>query len=136
MSILSVLTRAEAADVISLADALLPSLRPIEVLSNRTGIVMMPAKDSVSGDVFHLGEVLVAEAHIRFRDDGTEGYGAVVGRDTRHALAVAVIDAAMRAGVSVDVIEANAERLRAKLDEEDRQLMRKVATTRVVMETF
>jgi hypothetical protein len=42
----------------------------------------------------------------------------------------------MRAGVSVDVIEANAERLRAKLDEEDRQLMRKVATTRVVMETF
>lgn len=40
----------------------------------------------------HLGEVLVAEAHLKLAD--AEGYGMVVGRDLEHAMAMVLIDAA------------------------------------------
>jgi alpha-D-ribose 1-methylphosphonate 5-triphosphate synthase subunit PhnG len=134
--IISIFTRASAADVIAMADSVLPSMSEIEVVSNRSGIVMMPARDTVRGDVFHLGEALVAEAHIRLRDSGVAGYGAVLGRDTRHALAVAILDTALRAGIEVDGIQAFAERQRAILEAADADLLSKVASTRVVMETF
>ncbi len=133
---LSIFTQAPAVAVIQQADALLPELGPIEVLLNRTGIVMLPANDSVQGVTFHLGEVLVAEAHIRAADHAVEGYGAVIGRDTRHALAVAVLDAAMRANICVDAIKSFAEAQHALLNAADADLLKKVEATRVLMETF
>lgn len=135
---LSVLTRAPAGMVKALAEDLIPHLGDIRVLQNRTGLVMIPATDSVTGVIFHLGEALVAEAHIRASTPAgtTEGYAVCLGRDLEQAMGIAVIDAALRAGI-------DAERIRAFIDQqaqvqqaEDEALLRRVAMTEVHMETF
>ena len=117
-------------------ELLLPVLGPIDVLRNRTGIVMLPATDSVQGTRFHMGEVLMAEAHIRLRDHATEGYGVCVGRDVQHALAVAILDATLRADLQTATVQQFVESQRATLIETDAALMRQVESTRVEMETF
>ncbi len=71
---LNVLARAEPAGLKALAENLLESLGDIEVLGNRTGLVMVPMRDTVENVDFHLGEVLVSEAHITDAA-GAIGYG-------------------------------------------------------------
>ncbi len=140
-SALSVLTRAPAADVKALVEALLPELGDVSVLQNRTGIVMLPATDSVQGTQFHLGEVLVAEAQVRLHtaapDNHTcEGYAACLGRDVQQALALAILDAALRARQHVAVIDAFVLKQHVALQAADAALMQQVESTRVEMETF
>lgn len=136
---LSVLSQAPANEVVQLAEAILPHLGNVSVLQNRTGIVMLPATDTAKGVAFHLGEVLIAEARIRVQMDNgavVDGYGACLGRNTMHAMAMAVMDAAYRAGVSCDAIDVFAREQDTLLQQRDAELMRKVETTRVEMETF
>jgi alpha-D-ribose 1-methylphosphonate 5-triphosphate synthase subunit PhnG len=59
----------------------------------RTGLLMQTVKDCFETD-FHLGEVLVTEASVRFR--GIEGYAMVLGESPRKALARAASDAVLR----------------------------------------
>lgn len=132
---LSVLSRAPAQDVKALAETVLDELGNIEVLVNRTGLVMLPYTDNATGTVFHLGEVLVAEAHIRL-DNGVEGYGMCLGRDHVQALAIAVLDAAISAHTMVDQIMAFISEQAAQQIGEDEQLLRAVEATRVEMQTF
>lgn len=131
------LARATPDDVKRAAETVLPGLGGIEVIKNRTGLVMLPCRDTAQGIPFHLGEVLVAEAHIRLTDraDG-EGYGACVGRDLEHAMAIAVLDAAAEAGVDIPVIVDLLERQSRDLGRKDNALLRRVEATRVEMETF
>ena len=139
LSHLSILSQSPANDVARLAEIILPRLGDVIVVQNRTGIVMLPATDTAQGVTFHLGEVLVAEARIRAAlGDGrqVDGYGACLGRDTTHALAMAVIDAAQRAGIALEVIAAFVDAQLDLLQQRDAELMRKVETTRVEMETF
>lgn len=133
--VLTTLTHAPADLVKELAEIVLQSLPDVEVLKNRTGLVMLPYTDSAEGVTFHLGEVLVAEGHIRL-PDGVEGYGMVMGRDTVLALGIAVIDAARTAGVETARIQAFLEEQAAAQESADDELLRKVETTRVEMETF
>lgn len=132
---LTILTHAPAQAVKALAEALLPQLGPITVLKNRTGLVMLPYTDSAEGVQFHLGEVLVAEAHIRL-ESGIEGYGMIMGRDVVFAMGVAVLDAALMAKISVEDIHAFLTEQRAAQAAADDELLRKVEATRVEMETF
>lgn len=131
---LSVLTRAPSDEVKQFAEALIPSLGPIDVLQNRTGLVMLPMTDPVEGGLFYLGEVLVAEAQVRLM--GAEGYAACMGRDLEQALAIALIDAAYTAGVAQESIAHFVAEQARRLDEADRDLLRLVEATRVEMETF
>jgi alpha-D-ribose 1-methylphosphonate 5-triphosphate synthase subunit PhnG len=131
--LLDILARADAARLIALAETLLPALGPVEVVHSRTGLVMLPMRDTVQGTDFHLGEVLVAEAHIRAA--GTEGYGMVVGRDLTRAMAMAVVDAAASLGQTAD-IRAFLHREAAAQAAEDTARLREVEATRVEMETF
>ncbi|BCX03802.1 MAG: hypothetical protein KatS3mg053_1740 [Candidatus Roseilinea sp.] len=136
---LSVLSRAPARDVIALADDVLRRLSDVRVIRNRTGIVMLPYRDSAKGVTFHLGEALMAEAQVQVALPSgreVEGYGACLGRDVRHALAMAVLDAALRGGIEVERIEAFIAAQAAALDAQDAALMAKVESTRVAMETF
>lgn len=128
---LEVLARAAPARLKAAAEALLPSLGAVEVLVNRTGLVMLPMRDTVKGTDFHLGEVLVAEAHLR-TSAGAEGYGMVIGRDLERAMAMAVLDAA---GDDPAVARLVAEEARAQAAA-DRETLRAVEATRVEMETF
>jgi phosphonate C-P lyase system protein PhnG len=99
---LSTLSRSPASEVKDFVDLLIPRLGEITVLSNRTGLVMVPMADTAQGTPFYVGEALIAEAHVRIGQH--EGYAACLGRDLEQALAIALIDAAIiyPAGASRD----------------------------------
>jgi len=143
VNILSILSQSPADEVTQLAEAILPRLGDVSVIQNRTGIAMLPYRDSAHGVTFHVGEVLMAEAHVRCSLGGAqpgahtiEGYGACLGRDTRHALALALIDAAWRAEVGESDITSFVETQRSRLEARDGALAAAVERTRVEMETF
>lgn len=130
---LDILARADAARLMALAEHLLPSLGTVEVINSRTGLVMLPMRDTVQGTDFHLGEVLVAEAHIRASD--TEGYGMVVGRDLERAMAMAVVDAAASLG-QTPAIRTFLHEEAAAIAATDTARLCEIEATRVEMETF
>ncbi len=132
---LEILARAEPAGLKKAAEALLVSLGDVEVLASRTGLALLPREDTVTGTLFHLGEVMVAEAHVRLAS-GTEGYGAIVGRDLERAMAMAVIDAAIaddRAPAAIFAFLAGEDDRQAA---EDAARLTRVEATRVEMEAF
>lgn len=135
---LGILIRPQAAEgVKALAENLLPQLEPLEVLASRTGLVMLPYRDTAQGTAFHLGEVLAAEAHIRLlARSGVEGYAACIGRDLEHAMGVALLDAAFEAGIGREAITALVEERAAHLAALDEARLRQIEATRVEMETF
>ena len=144
---LSVLSSVPADTIKTFADDVLGELEAlglaVEVLENRTGLVMLPAQDNAQGTNFFLGEVLISEARVRV--DGALGYGACLGRDLEQALAIGILetfvrvldDGAGHAELALtqrvrDFIAAQTEVQR----EQDQHLMRRVEATRVQMETF
>lgn len=135
---LSVLSQTPAETIKAFAEDIIPALGSISVLISRTGLVMLPYTDNAKGTIFHLGEVLVAEAHIRAEsEDGiAEGYGMCLGRDMQQAMAIAVLDTALTLGVSADEIMAFIAEQSAALTAADDQLLRSVESTRVEMQTF
>ncbi len=132
---LTILTHTPADTLKAFTETILSSLSAIEVLTNRTGLVMLPYTDTAEGALFHLGEVLVAEAHVRL-ENGTAGYAVCVGRDLVQALAIAILDAALRADIERENIIAFIETQRAAQIEADSLLLRQVEATRIEMETF
>lgn len=134
---LDTLARSDAGELKNLAEIVLPEIGAIEVVSSRTGLVMLPFVDTVLNTAFHLGEVLVAEAQIRLGDHGAiDAYGAVIGRDLEQAMAMAVVDGALAAGIQTARIERFVADQAARQVEEDALRLRKVEATRVRMETF
>ena len=131
---LEALARAEPSALKALAEEVLPELGAVEVVRSRTGLVMLPMRDTVRGTDFHLGEVLVAEAHVRA--GGAEGYGMVIGRDLERAMAVALLDAAVAAGIRAGEVRRFAGSEADRLAAEDDAVLRRVEATRVEMETF
>lgn len=132
--LLSTLSSAPAENVCALADEVLALLPNVQVRLNRTGLVMLPYSDTRKGATFHLGEVLVAEAQVQVAE--VEGYGACLGRDTRHALAIAVLDAAYQSDTARDRILAFVAEAAEQQRHEEETLMKKVESTRVEMETY
>jgi alpha-D-ribose 1-methylphosphonate 5-triphosphate synthase subunit PhnG len=131
---LDTLSRADPARLKAFAETLIPDLGAIDVLQSRTGLVMLPMRDTAQGTVFHLGEVLVSEAHVRGAD--AEGYGLCRGHDLEASMAMALVDLALVSGVQRNACAAFlAEEAHAQTDAESDRL-RKIAATRVDMETF
>lgn len=131
---LCILARADAARLKAFAEPLIASLGALEVLENRTGLVMLPMRDTAQGTHFHLGEVLVSEA--RLTACGQAGYGMRRGRDLEAAMAMALVDLSVAAGLNhaacSDFLSEEAGRQR----DADRETLRRVEATRVDMETF
>jgi alpha-D-ribose 1-methylphosphonate 5-triphosphate synthase subunit PhnG len=132
---LTLLTHAPADAVKALAESLLPALGNVRVLVNRTGLIMLPYTDSAEGVIFHLGEALVSEAHVEI-EGGAQGWAVCAGRDLVQALAVALIDAALTAGIESARIYAFLDAQSREQKAADELLLRKVEATRVEMETF
>ena len=132
--VLSVLARADATRLKAFAEPLIADLGDIEVRENRTGLVMLPMRDTAQGVHFHLGEVLMSEARISAA--GVEGYGMRRGRDLEAAMAMALVDLCialgLRHGDCVAFVEAEAQSQAA----EDEATLKRVEATRVDMETF
>lgn len=57
-----------------------------------TGLVMVRGRMGSTGAAFNLGEATVTRCSIRL-DSGTEGHGYVMGRNSDHALRIAICDA-------------------------------------------
>lgn len=131
---LSCLARCDAARLKEFAEPLIAGLGDVEVLQNRTGLVMLPMRDTAQGTNFHLGEVLVSEARISAH--GQEGYGMRRGRDLEAAMAMAVVDLAVALGQAPAPITEFLRQTQDRHEAEDRDTLRRVEATRVDMETF
>lgn len=132
---LDTLARARLAELKAFAEGLLERMGDIRVVRNRSGLVMLPMRDTVRHVDFHLGEVLVSEALVEDAG-GHRGYGMTTGRDLERAMAMAVVDLALAAGLDVPSIEAFITREHALQEEADTARLRRVEATRVEMETF
>lgn len=132
---LGVLARMPKELVKAFAEKLLNQHDDIKVLKNRTGLVMLPMRDTVKSTDFHLGEVLVAEAHIQ-NNQGLQGYGMVIGRDLEQAMAMAVIDLSFAAKKTAEEICNFVEEGEKSILKMDEDALRNVEATRVQMETF
>ncbi|MEM5475692.1 phosphonate C-P lyase system protein PhnG [Pacificibacter sp. AS14] len=131
---LSILARADAAALKKVGEDLAPELPDLEVLHSRTGLVMLPMRDTAKGTAFHLGEVLVSEAHIRHGDH--EGYGLRKGLDLEASMAMALVDIALASGTSVAMCHDFLRTAEAQHHASDTETLRRVEATRVDMETF
>jgi alpha-D-ribose 1-methylphosphonate 5-triphosphate synthase subunit PhnG len=122
--------------VCQLASVVLQSYKKSQVkLLNgpRQALVMLRVRETVANSLFHAGEVLVTEVKLEL--DGQFGFGMIIGDSPRRAMAVALVDAALRKGGPV------ADQLQHELAELDHQLTRRnqhlealVATTKVDFE--
>ncbi|ASP21572.1 phosphonate metabolism protein PhnG [Antarctobacter heliothermus] len=131
---LSVLARADATRLKTFVEPLIADLGDIEVRENRTGLVMLPMRDTAQGTHFHLGEVLVSEAHITAA--GCEGYGMRRGRDLEAAMAMAIVDLCAAMGLHRDVCADFVAAEATTQADDDHETLRRVEATRVDMETF
>jgi alpha-D-ribose 1-methylphosphonate 5-triphosphate synthase subunit PhnG len=131
------LAQAPAADAQRLAALVLDgSLGDVQVVSPPTvGMLMARAVDGARAETFNLGEVLVSEARVCIA--GHEGWGMVMGSDAEHALAAAIVDAALEAGHAASPhVGRELLKLAAALEEAHAADWQHVAPTRVHFETF
>jgi alpha-D-ribose 1-methylphosphonate 5-triphosphate synthase subunit PhnG len=133
-AMLGLLARADAPRLKAFAEPLIADLGDIDVLENRTGLVMLPMRDTAQGTHFHLGEVLVSEAHIAA--GGGEGYGMRRGRDLEAAMAMALVDLSVALGLNHAACLRFLNDEAARQADEDRETLRRIEATRVDMETF
>jgi alpha-D-ribose 1-methylphosphonate 5-triphosphate synthase subunit PhnG len=131
---LSVLARADAIKLKSFAETLISDLGEIEVLQSQSGLVMLPMRDTAKGVAFHLGEVLMSEAHIRKGE--VQGYGMRRGHDLEASMAMALVDLAMATDVRSVDCKAFCDAQAEALQQADDDALRRVEATRVNMETF
>lgn len=105
---------------------------PAQVLSGpETALVMVRARDTVDGEVFNFGEVLVTRCEASL--DGELGWGMVVGDDPDRAVCAAVLDAASRRGFP-DGIEDGLKRYLGVAREARHERWAEVQPTRVEFE--
>ena len=131
---LGTLARADATKLKAFAETLIPELGEIEVLQSQSGLVMLPMRDTAGGVAFHLGEVLMSEAHIRMGD--VQGYGMRRGHDLEASMAMALVDLALAADVRAPDCKAFCDAQAKALQAADSVVLRRVEATRVNMETF
>lgn len=131
---LSTLARADAGRLKAFAETLIPALGDITVLQSRSGLVMLPMRDTAHGVSFHLGEVLMSEAHIKRGDK--DGYGMRQGHDLEAAMAMALVDLALASDIAAEACTSFCETEAREQAQKDHETLCKVEATRVNMETF
>lgn len=105
---------------------------PIEVRSGpEAALVMVRVRETVDGEVFNLGEVLVTRCEVRL--DGEPGWGMVAGDDPERALCAAILDAAAQRGFP-DGVEEDLKLQFAFAREARRERWASVQSTRVEFE--
>jgi len=132
-----ILTLAPRERVFAMAEALTDgSLGDIQVITPPTvGMIMARAQDGAKNEVFNLGEVLVTEARVSIA--GHEGWGMIMGSSLDHALAVAIVDAALEAGhADRPTIERELLGIAAATQAAQEAELATIASTRVSFDNF
>ena len=106
----------------------------VKLLSGpRQALVMLRVRESVANSVFNAGEVLVTE--VRLELDGQFGFGMILGESPHRAMAVALVDAALRKGGSVaDCLQRELTELDSQLTQSHQQMQALVARTKANFE--
>ena len=99
------------------------------------GLVMLRMRETVANSQFNAGEILVTEVKLEL--DGQFGYGMVMGDSPRRAMAVALVDAALRKNELVArQLEQKLAELQQQLQHNHQRLYSIAATTRVNFEVL
>jgi len=99
------------------------------------GLVMLRMRESVENRQFNAGEILVTEVKLEL--DGQFGYGMVLGKSERRAMAVALVDAALcKGGALSEWLKVELERINQILLSDKKRLYQIVNTSRVEFETM
>ena|SRR5258708_1555687 len=97
------------------------------------GLVMLRVRESVANSLFNAGEVLVTEVKLEL--DGQFGYGMVIGDSPRKAMAIALVDAALRKGEQVAKrLEHELSAIQQQIHSSNQRMFNAAATTRVDFE--
>jgi alpha-D-ribose 1-methylphosphonate 5-triphosphate synthase subunit PhnG len=104
------------------------------VRSPETSLVMGKARDSVSGQPFFIGEILVTECTVEL--DGTTGFGICLGEEPEKAYCLAVVDAAFQAGhPEIPVWNELLQEEEKHLEQREKQELERILQTKVHFET-
>lgn len=108
----------------------------IKILSGpRQGLVMLRMRESVANSQFNAGEILVTEVKLEL--DGQFGFGTIIGDSARRAMAVALLDAAIRKGGPVaSQLEGEIAQLGEQLQQSRQRMHDLVASSKVEFENF
>jgi alpha-D-ribose 1-methylphosphonate 5-triphosphate synthase subunit PhnG len=108
----------------------------VKLLSGpQRGLVMLRVRETVANSQFNAGEILVTE--VRLELDGQFGFGMVIGDNPRRAMAVALVDAALRKGEPVtEVLKRELSELQQQLHASNQRLYQVAATTKVDFEVI
>jgi alpha-D-ribose 1-methylphosphonate 5-triphosphate synthase subunit PhnG len=95
------------------------------------GMVMAVGRAGSSGEPFNLGEVTVSRCAVRL-PGGETGFGYVKGRDTNHALHIALLDALAQTRIHRDqILDGICRPLQKKLQSKKAEQQARVDKTRV-----
>ena len=119
-----------------LASLILEEYTAIQVIllsGPQRGLVMLRVRESVANSLFNAGEVLVTEVKLEL--DGQFGYGMVIGDSPRKAIAIALVDAALRKGEQVAKrLEHELAAIQRQIKSNNQRMFNVAATTRVDFE--
>jgi alpha-D-ribose 1-methylphosphonate 5-triphosphate synthase subunit PhnG len=106
----------------------------VKLLSGpRQGLVMLRMRETVANSLFNAGEVLVTEVKLELDDQF--GFGMIIGDSPRHAMGVALVDAALRKGGAVaDWLTQELTALDAQITTKNQKEQALVASTKVEFE--
>lgn len=131
-----VLTNSSEEQVCQLASTVLEHYQQSQVrlLSGpRQGLVMLRVRETVANGLFNAGEVLVTEVKLEL--DEQFGFGMIIGDCPRHAMGIALVDAALRKGGSVaDWLRQELTTLQQLIVEKNQKEQALVAATKVEFE--
>ena len=108
----------------------------VKVLSGpQRGLVMLRVRETVANSQFNAGEMLVTEVKLEL--DGQFGYGMVIGDCPRKAMAVALVDAAIRKAMPIaHQLEQELAQLHTQIVAQHVRLYEIAATTKVAFEVM
>jgi alpha-D-ribose 1-methylphosphonate 5-triphosphate synthase subunit PhnG len=108
----------------------------VKILSGpQVGLVMLRMEETVANSQFNAGEILVTE--VRLELDNQFGFAMLTGDRPRQAMAVALIDAALRKGGALaQRLHSEIAELGYQLELQRQHLDQLVASTKVAFETF
>jgi alpha-D-ribose 1-methylphosphonate 5-triphosphate synthase subunit PhnG len=132
---LSILSQVGEKDLCSFVDhQVLPTIPDPLVESSRSGLIMVPTRDTVQNVTFFLGEALVSEVRVRIFDQ--MGYGICLGRALEKATAIAILDSLIQGGKLSRLVQAFVDLHGHQIDMNRETQRREVESTRVEMETY
>lgn len=125
---LSILTQQK--DEISHYEQSLKAKQYDVVRAPEIGMAMVKGKTAGEGQVFNLGEVTVTRSVVRI-EDGTMGFGYVVGRNHHQSLLIALADAYLQSSEHDAWVKSLLEPLNLSLQQRLKAQENKVQTTKV-----